>query len=76
MLRMNKIKKVDSMISLKRDKSLKLPFVTESKKLDSSRKRQQQSNSIYELPGKISFDIARIKNEIIKQLKFNKDRQN
>jgi len=39
MLRMNKIKKVDSMISLKRDKSLKLPFVTESKKLDSSRKR-------------------------------------
>jgi hypothetical protein len=67
MMRKASIKKVDSMISLKRDSSLKLPFITEVKKLSQPKKVESEYSYTdkSEYTNKLSLDIARIKDEII-----------
>ena len=73
-MRKASIRKVDSMISLKslkKENSVKLPFITEVKKLSSPKKVESEPHNTEksEYTSKISLDIARIKDEIINELK-------
>ena len=63
-----RIKKVDSMISLKPRKGEKLPFITEVKKL--ARSRREESSDKY--ASKMGIDIGQIKNEILSELRYSK----
>lgn len=56
------------MISLKPKSQTKLPFITEVSKLKNSRKKSNED----EYPSRMGFDIGKIKNEILSELKLSK----